>query len=94
MIKIIIYSNIQLVYDISILYISININIENSVVILKYYINYILAILIYHIKRNLELMVEEILNPITFTYENYLKNIEIAASKTVVSLKIYLLNTF
>lgn len=40
MTKIIIYANIQLVYDVSILYNSININIENSVVVLKKYCNY------------------------------------------------------
>lgn len=55
---------------------NISINVENNILILKYYINCILGTLIHHIKRNPELNIEEVLNSIVLTYENYIKGID------------------
>lgn len=57
-------------------------NIENKILTLRYYINCILSTLIHHIKRNQELTVEEILNSIVLTYNNYIQDINELINKT------------
>lgn len=57
-------------------------NIENKILTLRYYIKCILGTLIHHIKRNQELTVEEILNSIVLTYNNYIQDINELIKKT------------
>ncbi|MDZ5252080.1 hypothetical protein [Clostridium sp. LIBA-8841] len=51
-------------------------NIENKILMLRYYINCILGTLIHHIKRNEELTIEEVLNSIIVTYNTYIQDIQ------------------
>lgn len=60
----------------------INRNIQNKIDTLRYYINCILGTLIHHIKRNPELTIEEILNSILVTYDNYINNLKELKKKT------------
>lgn len=57
-------------------------NIQNKIDTFRYYINCILGTLIHHTKRNPELTIEEILNSILVTYDNYINNLKELKKKT------------
>lgn len=54
----------------------VNVNMENYTQRLQYYLNCILGTLIYHIKRNPDLTISEVLYSIITSYTEYMKNIK------------------